>query len=324
MKYVRLRNTSLELSNICLGVGSFGTSLDESRAFETMDAFVESGGNFVDTANIYGKWEADKQNHSEQMLSKWIKSRNAIDKIIVGTKGGHYDLDTPDLSRVNKRDIQKDLEESLKTLGLDHIDFYWLHRDDENKPIGEIIGTMEEFVLEGKIRYYGASNYKLNRMKEALEYSQKNNCQGFSAISNQWSLADKNPEVKANSDPTLAAMTKEFYQWHKETKMPLVPYSATASGFFEKYYKMGAQLPEYIKQAYYNEKNIKIYEELLKLKEKYNVSVYTLSLACLLNRSFDTIPISSVRNIEQLNGFLQASDILVEEDIIETDWFWKE
>ena len=321
MKYVKLRNTSLELSNICLGTAGFGSGTDEAQAFEILDAFTEAGGNFLDTANIYGKWESDKKNHSEIVIGKWLKSRKAYDKIIIATKGAHYNLDTPNIPRLNKQDIQKDLDESLRTLELDCIDFYWLHRDDEQKPIEEIIDTMEGFIAEGKIRYYGASNYRLNRMKQAVEYSKKNNYQGFSAVSNQWSLAEMHPESRANSDPTLAYMTEEFEQWHKETKMPSIPYSATASGFFEKLLNANPQvkdgvlitpydkleLPEHIKKAYINEKNLKTYEKLLELKEKYNVSLYTLSVACLINQPFDVIPISSVRNIEQLNGFLQAS-----------------
>ena len=325
MKYIKLHNTSLELSNICLGAGDFGTGTDEAQSFELLDAFTNAGGNFIDTANIYGKWAQVKKNHSEIVIGKWLKSRNAYKKIIVATKGGHYDLSTPGISRLNKQDIQEDLDESLSALGLDCVDFYWLHRDDEKKPIGEIIDTMESFVKAGKIRYYGASNYKLNRMREAKEYSRKNNIQGFSAVSNQWSLATANPESRAHSDPTLAWMTPEFYQWHKDTKMPAIPYSSTASGFFEKLFNANPhikdgklltpydelKLADHIKKAYINEENLRIYEELLELRNKHNVSLYTLSVARLINQPFDVIPISSARNIKQLDGFLQASEILL-------------
>ena len=164
MKYINLHNTSLKLSNICLGAGIFGSGTSEAQVFELLDAFTGAGGNFIDTANVYGKWERDKKNHSEIIIGKWLKAKNAYDKLIVATKGAHYDLSTPDVPRLNKQDIKEDLEESLATLGLDRLDFYWLHRDDEKKPVGEIIDTMESFVTEGKIRYYGASNYKLHRM----------------------------------------------------------------------------------------------------------------------------------------------------------------
>jgi len=322
MNYVKLHNTTLELSNICLGAGNFGTGTDERTSFEILDAFFAAGGNFVDTANVYGKWAADKTNHSEILLGKWLKSRDAYDKIIIATKGAHYNLDTPEISRVTKADIQQDIEESLRALGLDRIDFYWLHRDDESIPVSEIIDIMEDFAAEGKIRYYGASNYKLNRMEAAAAYSEKNNLRGFSAVSNQWSLASQNPESRAFSDPTLAWMTDEFYAWHEKTKMPAIPYSASASGFFEKLFNLNPQvkdgvlaapydetaLAKHINKSYINENNLKIYEELLKLKTKHNVSMYTLSLACLRNRPFDVIPISSVRNVGQLEGLLQAGE----------------
>ena len=330
MKYINLKSTSLKLSAICLGAGGFGSGTNEAAAFELLDAFFEAGGNFIDTANVYGKWEPDKKNHSEITIGRWLKSKNAADKndkIVVATKGAHYDLSAPDKPRLNKQDIKQDLEESLISLGLDCIGLYWLHRDDEKKHVGEIVETMESFVKEGKIRYYGASNYKLNRMEEASEYAKKNNCRGFCAVSNQWSLAYENinPEAKSDFDPTLAGMTKEFYNWHKETKMPSIPYSSTASGFFEKLFKADPKiengklatpyeelnLPEHMKKAYINEKNLKIYEELLEQKNKYGYSLYTLSVALLAKQPFDVIPISSVRNIGQLNGFLQAGDILL-------------
>ena len=113
MKYVRLHNTELKLSNICLGCGSFDDN-SETRSFEILDAFVEAGGNFLDTANVYGKWNADKKNHSEEVIGRYLKSRNAYDKIIVATKGGHFDLDTPDISRVNQPEVEKDIEEGFK------------------------------------------------------------------------------------------------------------------------------------------------------------------------------------------------------------------
>ena len=331
MKYIKLRNTSLELSNICLGGANFGAGLSEQQTFEILDAYTEAGGNFVDTANIYGRWAEVRTNHSEITIGKWMKSRNARSKIIVATKGAHHAVNTPpNMYRVNKTEVQKDLDESLKTLGLDRIDLYWLHRDNPTIPVEEIIDFMEAFVKAGKIRYYGASNYRLNRMKDADTYCKKNNLQGFSAIQNQWSLASVPP---GNNNPAsdLVAMNEEFYQWHKQTKTPSIPYSATASGFFEKMFSVNpkiengafvspddeTELSKKVNKAYINERNLRIYGDLLKLKEKHNVSLYTLSVACLINQPFDVIPISGVKNVEQLKGFLQASDIVIKENLFE-------
>ncbi|MDR1117648.1 MAG: aldo/keto reductase [Oscillospiraceae bacterium] len=318
MKKVRLKDTALELSNICLGAAGFGPGMAKAQTFEILDAFMAAGGNFIDTANVYGKWMPDRKNHSEEVLGEWLKSGNARNKAIIATKGGHYDLSAPQISRVNREGVEKDLEESLRTLGLDHIDFYWLHRDDVNTPVEEIIDMMEGFVKEGKIRYYGASNYTLERMKAADTYAKANGFQGFSAVSNQWSLATLTQT--GNSDPTLAGMTDEFYRWHKETKTPMIPYTSTARGFFDKMFKLQPKVKDGVLlesggeeakgiEAQLSERNIRIYEDLLELKEKYQVSLYTLSLAYFLNQPFEVIPVSSVRNVEQLKGLVSASDI---------------
>ena len=313
MKYKKLNNTDLITTNICLGAGSFGSGLSEQKSFEILDAYAKAGGNFVDTANVYGKWADDKINHSEKTIGKWLKSRDAYKTLIVATKGGHFELSAPHTTRVTQTEVRADIEESLDSLGLDRIELYWLHRDDPQKPVEEIVDFMEEFVAQGKIRYYGASNYSLDRMTKAVEYAQKNKLQGFCAVQNRWSLAAFAPGV-GESAPDMFSMTDEFYQWHKETMMPSIPYSATASGFFE---KLNGNDPR-LNQAYKNERSQKIYGELLAMQKKYGASLHALSLACLTKSPFETVPIGSVRNVEQLAGFMQASELgeIIEEDLI--------
>jgi aryl-alcohol dehydrogenase-like predicted oxidoreductase len=323
MRRLTLRGTDIELSAVCLGAAGFGVKLTEERAFEILDAFTEAGGNFIDTANVYCRWVPGKANCSEEIIGRWLKSRNAYKTVIIATKGGHYDFNSPKIPRISKQEIKKDLDDSLKTLGLDNIDFYWLHRDDEAKPIEEIIDIMEGFVKEGKVRYYGASNYKLERMKAAKAYADGNGIQGFSAVSNQWSLASVNPGANINPDPTLAFMTEEYYQWHRETLTPMIPYSSTAFGFFEKLALAGgdpSKLSEDMKRTYANERNLRIYKELVRLSKEQGVSVHALSLACLAKQLFDVIPVNSVRNLEQLKGIIQAGELDVSgTDIMERE-----
>jgi aryl-alcohol dehydrogenase-like predicted oxidoreductase len=312
MRRLTLRGTNLELSAVCLGAAGFGVKLTEEQAFEILDAFTGAGGNFIDTANVYCRWVPGKANCSEEILGKWLKSRNAQRSVVVATKGGHYDFDNPRISRVNRDEIRKDLDDSLITLKLDQIGFYWLHRDDESKPIEEIIDIMEAFVKEGKIRYYGASNYKLERMKAAKAYADSKNILGFSAVSNQWSLASPNPGTNINPDPTLAFMTDEYYRWHTETLTPMIPYSSTAFGFFEKLKKAGGdfvKLPEDLRKAYANGRNMRVYNDLTALSEELNVSVHALSLACLARQPFDVIPVNSVTNPGQLRDIIQAGGL---------------
>jgi len=325
MKNVTLRGTTLNVSAVCLGTGDFGSGLPKEDAFAILDAFTATGGNFVDTANVYGKWNPDKRNISEITLGEWMKSRKAFDKLVIATKGGHYNLSSPDISRVTRQAVREDIEESLRALGLDRIDFYWLHRDDETIPIEDIIGMMEYFVSEGLIRWYGASNYKQERMDAAVRYTKKNGCQGFTAVSNRWSLAVPSPGESPGADPSLAAMDDAFYQWHCETGMPAIPYSASARGFFEKLYALNPiiqngklltplkelALPDRLKRLYLNETNLRTYERLLALKDECNCSLYALSLAYFAGHPFQAIPVSSVRNTRQLEELIRAGEILV-------------
>jgi aryl-alcohol dehydrogenase-like predicted oxidoreductase len=311
IKRITLHNTDLEIGNICLGGGGFAPA-NKDQTFALLDAFMDAGGNFVDTAACYGRWNPDGLNCSEVLLGEWLASRKARDKMIIATKGAHYAFKTPKISRVTQPEIRKDIEDSLTALGLDHLDFYWLHRDDESQPVGDIIDVMEGFVREGKIRWYGASNYKRERMEDAVRHAGEKKCQGFSAVSNRWSLATPNVSELAKGDPTCYHMTDALYQWHCQSKMPAIPYSSSGGGFYEKLFldRTGKlKLYEYLEKLYYNERNLGIYEGLLKWRGARNISLYTLSLACLLNQPFDVIPISSVKTVEQLNEFVLASEL---------------
>lgn len=324
MKYVKLRDTDLTLSNLCLGTANFGEKLTREEAFEILDTFVRQGGNFIDTANVYCRWVPGLENCGERIIGEWLKSRGAYKNVVVATKGAHYSMEDKDrTSRVNEEEIRKDLENSLQTLGLDTIDFYWLHRDDPAKPVEEIMDILEKLKAEGKIRYYGLSNYRTDRLKQARDYLQGRGINGPYAVSNQWSLASVNPGKNTNQDPTLVQLSEEEYQWHKECGVPVIPFSSTAFGFFEKLKKAGVQvrkgelvsrgnievIPEPVLAAYWNEENLKTYERLLEIQKENGYSLQALSAAYFLAQPFQAIPIGSARNPQQLAGFLEASEI---------------
>jgi aryl-alcohol dehydrogenase-like predicted oxidoreductase len=320
----------LEVSRVCLGGGGFGGKLSEGQAFETLDAFAAAGGNFIDTANAYCRWLPGKGNCSEGVIGRWLKSRNAYGSAVIATKGGHYDFSDPSAPRVNKREVGRDLDESLSTLGLERVDLYWLHRDDEAKPVEEIVLMMEGFVKAGKIRLYGASNFKLERVEAARAFAARNGLQGFCAVSNQWSLASPNPGLNINPDPTLAFMTGEFYEWHKETKTPAIPYSSTAFGFFEKLYASGAEskggfllspaeglrMAEGMKKAYVSRRNLLVYEDLLEIMKKSGNPLHALSAAGLANRFFDVVPIGGANGAAQAKTLAKAGSISLGVDLI--------
>ena len=335
MKYIQLNNTDLNVSRICLGTAGFGDKLDQEKSFKVLDTFVQAGGNFIDTANVYCKWLEGRGNCSEQIIGKWLKDRGTQGKVIVATKGAHYSFEDQGRSRVNREDIRTDLDESCRTLGTDVIDFYWLHRDDPKKPAEEIVDILEELQKEGRIRYFGFSNYRTKRLKEIQKCLEERNHPGITAVSNQWSLAGINPGGNTNPDPTLVEFSREEYKWHCETKTASIPFSSTAMGFFSKLQKMGvlytekvdtfwmrnmesqiADLSESIKKSYWNETNLRTYQKLLKLQKETGHSLQSLSLAYFFHQPFQTVPVTGVSNLNQLKDALAACDIDFEPELL--------
>ena len=120
---------------------------------------------------------------SERILGEYLRSRGK-NSLIIATKGAHPNPKTMHTPRISHDELSRDIDESLDSLGLEVLDFYWLHRDNPEMPIGEIIELMEGFVREGKIRYYGGSNYSVDRVSEGMRYAAEKGLRGFSAISN--------------------------------------------------------------------------------------------------------------------------------------------
>lgn len=323
MNKKQLGGTDLMVSAVCLGTANFGEKLSQQQAFELMDAFVAGGGNFLDTANVYCRWVPGLDNISEQFIGRWMKERGTQKEVHVATKGGHYAFAAPEVSRVNPKGVGEDLEESLCTLGLETIDLYWLHRDDTSVPVGVIIDMMEDFVKQGKVRWYGASNYSLQRLQQAADYAAKKGVTGFSAVSNQWSLAAGNPGANPNPDPSLIIMDEPMYRWHVASNTPMVPYSSTAQGFFAKLEKAGAQardgrlesplpagaMDEGLAKAFINPRNLRIYEALLACRKQTGASMQALSLAALGAAPFPVVPAAAARNAAQLAEVLEGGGI---------------
>ncbi len=220
----------LSPSAICLGTGSFGSSLPEDRSFAVMDAYAEGGGNFLDTAHIYAAWLENGVGASERTVGAWVKARGMRDRVIIGTKGGHPPLDAMDRGRLGAADLNRDLNESLDRLGMDCVDIYWLHRDDPGCDLDELLETLNGFMADGRIRAFGASNWSVERIAEANARAGANGLKGFTANQPGWSLANRNPD--APQLPGMLSVDGPTRAWHGETQMPLVAYTSQACGYF--------------------------------------------------------------------------------------------
>ncbi len=309
-------NTDLQVSPICLGTGDIGSGINERDSFELLDLFVELGGNFLDTAHVYGSWIPGMQSPSEKTIGAWMKARGNRDRIVVGTKGAHPDLKTMHIPRMSREEIIRDVDESLDHLQTDRIDLYWLHRDDSNRPVEDILETLESQVRAGKIRYYGASNWKTPRLREAAAFARKNGITGFVADQSFWNVA-----VLAGQpygDATLGWMDEERFRFHFETGMAMIPYQSQAYGLFQRMANGTLdQMNQGFRGFYKAVETSERYERMMQLKACTGLTITQIVLGYLISQPFVTIPIVGCRKKEQLRDSMTALEVhLSPQDII--------
>ena len=293
-------------SAIVLGSGEFGSHIPESLSFEFMDAFTGMGGNFIDTARIYGDLFHGRFGLSEETIGKWFAARHNRDSITLGTKGGHPRLESMHTGRLDRENLESDLSESLTALQTDYVDIYWLHRDDVSRPVGDILETLNRFVADGRVRLLGASNWSIARIAEANAYAEAHGMAGFGANQPQFSLARQ----ALVEDDTLVQMDDTVHAFHVHTGLPCVCFSSQAKGFFTKLDQLGeAALPDKAKRRFYTPENLAVYERMRTLSAETGHSINTLALAYLTSQPFDCYPIAGASRIEQVLALRDAADV---------------
>ncbi len=290
-------------SVLCLGTVGLGFDFSQKQSNEILDAYVELGGNFLDTARVYGDFAGGVCGISERAVGNWLAARRNREQIIVGTKGGHPELSAMNVGRLDRENLSDDIRRSLDDLMVDQVDIYWLHRDDVSRPVGEILETLNGFLQAGYTRFIGVSNWTTARIREANAYAAAHGMMGFCANQPQFSLARQ----EVMTDPTLYQMDREMYEFHVETGMPCVPFSSQAKGFFIKLHD-GAKISDGAKRRFDSPGNRAIYARLLALSEETGYSVGALSLAYLTCNRFDIFPIVGVSRLSQVEFLREAGD----------------
>jgi len=299
MKYHIVPNTELKVSQVCYGSLAFLDPDDTEDAFRCLDYFISRGGNFLDSANIYGKWLPHGINTHEQLLGKWMSQRKNRSDIILSTKAAHpLWTDEQKKPRMKPKDVMEDLEESLAALQTDYIDIFWLHMDDPATPVPEIIDMMNGLVKAGKIRYYGCSNWTAPRIKQAMEI------EGPTFIANQmyWNIALS--LAPSDEDETNIAMNSMTCEIHKKYGLTAMPYASQANGYFTKL--ANGTAGESMKKRYDNEYTHKVYSSLIEKQKETGKSITALVLEYFNEQPFLTIPIIGCRSVEQLEDSLSG------------------
>ena len=308
MNFEKLIGTEILASKIALGTATFGTGIDKELSFRLLDTFLDCGGNLIDTASCYANWFNMGESISEKTIGEWIRLRDNRSRIVISTKGAHPRHEEIDIPRVNKKDINEDIEKSLVNLRTDYIDVYFLHRDDENKSVGEIMEVLNELVKTGKTRSIGLSNWRPERVAEAIEYCNANSLVPVTSSQIQFGIADPNP---GEIDPTTEFMTKEAYEYYKKAKLNLFSFSSQSGGYFFMSDENGNPKPN---PAYDSEKNRERFHKVRSLAENYGASVGAVIVSSLLNNPyFNTIPIIGGATEEQVKDSMSGLDLKMKE-----------
>lgn len=293
------------VSMLALGSSEFGGTCPEALAFEFMDAYVGLGGNFIDTARVYGDFATPKNGESEKVIGRWIDRRRNRDHIFLSTKGAHPELHTMNVGRLSRSEIRGDMAGSLDNLRTDYVDIYWLHRDDVSRPVGDIMETLQSLIEDGSTRLLGVSNWTPARIREANAYATQHGLTPISANQPQFSLAQQ----MTVEDPTLTPMDAETYKMHEETGMLCCCFSSQAKGFFTKLDALGPDgLPDKAKRRFLYPENLEIYERMKVIREQTGLTIGAIALAYLTSQPFPTIPLVGASRIEHVLALKDAAD----------------
>jgi len=304
----KLGNSGLEVAPLAFGGNVFGWTVDESTSFQLLDAFIASGFNLVDTADIYSKWAAgNKGGESETILGKWLKQRGNRDKVIIATKVG-MEMG-PEKKGLSKAYILRAVEDSLRRLQTDYIDLYQSHEDDPDTALEETLETYAQLVRQGKVRAIGASNYSAKRLDEALQVSRQHGFPSYQTMQPEYSLYAR------------AGYEAELEPLCKEQGLGVITYFSLASGFLTGKYRSESDLSKSARgqgmKKYLNERGFRILQALDDVAERHGSTPAPVALAWLIARPTIAAPIASATSLQQLNELIEATRLQLNKSSIE-------
>lgn len=311
MRYVTLDDGVQTLQVSCLAIGSAVKmgALSKQELFALYDLFIEAGGSCIDTARAYGGGQA------ELMIGEYIRSRKNRDRLVLCTKCCHPASDgTP---RLTRQAMEEDLNASLQALGTDHLDLYWIHKDDPSVSVEEVIEWLNSLLQSGKIRMIGCSNWHVDRIERANHYAAQHGLRGFAASQIQWSLASS--DEKKFRQFTAVLMDDVSYAWYCDHNMPVFAFSPQAQGFFSKGAQGGmGSLNPFLRDCYENEENLRRLARVKELAEARGVPVSVPVLACLIHNKLPCVPVFGATSRQMVLEAVQAADFPMTQAEVDT------
>ncbi|MBI4786805.1 MAG: aldo/keto reductase [Chloroflexi bacterium] len=302
MEYRRLGRTGLKVSEMCLGTMTFGWTTDERNAYEVLNASLEAGINFIDTADIYSRWAPGNPGGvAETFIGNWMRGKQR-DQLIIATKvRGRMGLGPNDegLSRLH---IMSAAESSLRRLRTDYVDLYQLHWPDDETPLEETLRALDDLVREGKVRYLGLSNFAGWRMMKALWIAERQNLARLVCVQPHYNLVWR------------AEFERELEPLCRDQGLGVIPYSPLQGGFLTGKYRRGQPAPrgargegnERMARFLGDERNMTLVDTLGAIGRERGKTIPQVAIAWLLSRPSITSPIIGANTVAQLTDLLGA------------------
>ena len=285
--------TGIEVAPVALGGNVFDWTADEAASFAILDAFVDAGGTMIDTADVYSAWVPGHQGgESEALIGRWLKRDPAKrEKVVIATKVGFMAGLKPDT-------IEPTCDASLARLGVDTIDLYYQHQDDQSVPLGDSLGAFDALRRAGKIRAIGLSNFTADRVEAAINASHENGFDHPAALQNWYNLVERTKYEGALQDVALARGLSVF------------PYYGLANGYLTGKYRSTDDLsksPRGLRSIEYLEgRGPNVLAAVERVAADSGAAMATVALAWLKAQPGITAPIASATTIEQARELIAA------------------
>lgn len=295
------------ITPLMLGGNVFGWTADEKTSFAVLDAFVDQGGDSIDTADVYSAWVPGHEGgESERVIGAWLKASGKRDKVVIGTKVGML----PKRLGIKRENIVAACEDSLARLGVETIDLYWLHRDDEATHAEEYVAALEELKQAGKIRAFGASNFKPGRFGEGVAEAKKRGLR-FDAQQPEYNLMNR-------------AIEGELMALCEREGVSILPYYGLASGYLTGKYRTpedksksprGGRMDKYMEG-----KGPAVLAAMDAVSARTGATLAQIALAWIMAKPAIAAPIASATSVAQLTELMGALRVtLSAEDLAELD-----
>lgn len=302
MEKRKLGTSEVAITPLMLGTNVMGWNADEATSHAVLDAFVDLGGDGIDTADVYSAWVPGHEGgESERVIGSWLKKSGKRNRVVIATKVGMW----PKRLGLKEQNILDACDDSLSRLGIETIDLYQLHRDDEATPAEEYLGALQKLQKAGKVRAAGASNFKAGRLGDAMRTSAERGLIRFATLQPEYNLMNR--EIEADLVPLCV-----------KENISLIPYYGLANGYLTGKYRTEADKSKSMRGArmdkYMQGKGPAVLAALDVIAARTGATPGQIALAWLMAKPAMAAPIASATSVAQITELMGALSVKLSAD----------